>query len=141
VAAQWREMAAGWFGSLGAERVAVEFADVQSVVSGDVAVVHAFVTYRSVAVDGRELRAMQNRLTWALEKHGEHWAIRHEHTSAPVALDYVEGDPQALARHFATRLRGDPRWPAQASAARWIHGRLRRNTCSARSPATCWAHS
>jgi ketosteroid isomerase-like protein len=85
--ARWRAVAADWFAALGTERVAVEFADVQSVVSVDVAVVHALVTYRSLAVDGRELRAMQNRLTWALTRSGEGWAIRHEHTSAPVDSD------------------------------------------------------
>lgn len=84
----WREMAAEWFGSLGEEQVAVEFEDVQTVVGSDVVVVHAFVTYRGLSAGGEELRAMNNRLTWALQKGvDDDWKIVHEHSSAPAAFD------------------------------------------------------
>jgi hypothetical protein len=33
-----------------------------------------------------ELRAMQNRLTWALKPAGSAWKIVHEHTSAPMGF-------------------------------------------------------
>ena len=80
----WRGMAADWFGSLGAERVAVTVDDVRTVLAPPVAVVHAFVTYEALSPEGRRLRAMQNRLTWALEQRGAAWKIIHEHTSAPA---------------------------------------------------------
>lgn len=84
----WRAMAAEWFASLGDEQVAVEFDDVRTIVGSDIAVVHAFVTYRGLSADGDELRAMNNRLTWALRKMADgEWKIVHEHTSAPAAFE------------------------------------------------------
>lgn len=80
----WREVVMNWFGSLGTERVSVDVSDVQIIGAHDVAVVHAFVTYRGLSAEGEVLRAMHNRLTLALEQHGGTWRIVHEHTSAPV---------------------------------------------------------
>jgi uncharacterized protein (TIGR02246 family) len=82
----WREMAVGWFGSLGDELVRVEFDDVQTVVGEDVAVVSAFVTFAGLSADGEQLRSMNNRLTWGLRKSGGAWKVAHEHTSAPVDM-------------------------------------------------------
>ena len=50
----------------------------------DVAVAHAFVTYKGLSAEGRELRAMHNRLTWALKQENGAWKIVHEHISAPA---------------------------------------------------------
>ena len=84
----WRQMVGEWFGSLGSEQVAVEFADVQTVVGDDVAAVQAFVTFKGLSAEGEELRAISNRLTWALRKTPEGgWRVVHEHTSAPVDFE------------------------------------------------------
>lgn len=83
----WRKMVTDWFGSLGTERVSVDVSDVRVVVAQDVAVVHAFVTYRGLSTEGEELRAMSNRLTLALKQSGGTWWIVHEHTSAPVDFE------------------------------------------------------
>lgn len=84
----WRGMAEEWFGSLGDEQVAVEFEAVQTVVGEDLAIAHAFVTYRGLSAEGTELRAMHNRLTWALQRlAGEGWQVVHEHSSAPIDPD------------------------------------------------------
>jgi uncharacterized protein (TIGR02246 family) len=84
----WRAMAEEWFGSLGSEQVAVEFEDVQTVVGEDVAIAHAFVTYKGLSAEGTELRAMNNRMTWALQKTpGDEWKVVHEHSSAPADFD------------------------------------------------------
>ena len=48
--------------------MAVGLDDLQTIVAQDVAVAHAFVTYNGLSADGRELRAMHNRLTWALKQ-------------------------------------------------------------------------
>jgi ketosteroid isomerase-like protein len=82
--AAWREMVAGWFGSLGTERVVVEFSDAQTIVTRDLAVVHAFVTYRAINTDGVDLRSLDNRLTATLRRKNDGWKIVHQHTSAPV---------------------------------------------------------
>lgn len=84
-AAAWRGMVTEWFGSLGDEQVGVEFEGVQTVVGADVAAVHAFITFKGLAADGTELRAMNNRFSWALRKTATGtWQVVHEHTSAPV---------------------------------------------------------
>ena len=84
----WRGTVAAWFGSLGTERVAVDVDGVHTIVArADVAVAHAFVTYKGVSAEGKELRAMHNRLTWALNQKGGAWRIVHEQTSAPVDFE------------------------------------------------------
>lgn len=92
-AAAWRQMVTEWFGSLESEQVAVEFEDVQTVVGDDVAVADAYVTYKGLSAEGEELRAMNNRLTWALRKQPDGaWKVVHEHSSAPV--DFETGKVQ-----------------------------------------------
>jgi uncharacterized protein (TIGR02246 family) len=84
----WRNMAEEWFGSLGDEQVAVEFEEVQTVVGEDMAITDTFVTYKGLAADGTELRAMSNRLTWALQKTADDgWKVVHQHSSAPAAFE------------------------------------------------------
>jgi uncharacterized protein (TIGR02246 family) len=83
----WREMAVGWFGSLGDELVRVEFDDVQATVGDDTAVLSAFVTFAGLSAEGEELRSMNNRLTWGLRKTNGTWKVVHEHTSAPVEME------------------------------------------------------
>jgi ketosteroid isomerase-like protein len=85
--ASWREMAARWFGSLGTERVIVDFSDTQTIVAEDLAVVHVFVTYKAVGADGMDLRSMDNRLTATLRQKADGWRIVHQHTSSPIDLD------------------------------------------------------
>jgi uncharacterized protein (TIGR02246 family) len=84
----WRGITVEWFGSLGSERVTVELEDVQTIVGDGVAVAHALVTFKGLSAEGEELRAMNNRLTWALRKTGDgEWKVVHEHTSAPVDFE------------------------------------------------------
>ena len=83
----WRAMVSDWFGSLGTERVGVVMEDVQITVAQDLAVAHAFVTFSGLSADGKTLRAMQNRLTWALRRSDGVWKIIHEHTSAPADFE------------------------------------------------------
>ena len=82
--ASWRDMVEGWFGSLGTERVVVDFSGVQTIVVQDLAVAHAFQTFKAVNVDGVELRSMDNRLTATFRQKDGRWKIVHQHTSAPI---------------------------------------------------------
>ncbi len=84
----WRATVEQWFGSLGASRVEVRFEDVQTLAGAELAVVNAIVTYTASAANGAPLRAMQNRITWALEHDRGEWRIVHEHTSAPIDFDH-----------------------------------------------------
>jgi hypothetical protein len=62
---KWRSK---WFGSLGSDQVAVELHDVDTVFGDGVAAAHAVVTFRGLSADGEELRAIDDRLTWALRQ-------------------------------------------------------------------------
>ncbi len=80
----WRGNVTDWFNSLGTERVAVEVDNVEISATDRLATAYGFVTYKGLLADGKELRAMQNRLTWVLKPKDGKWKIIHEHTSAPV---------------------------------------------------------
>lgn len=89
-AGDWRAMVSEWFGSLGEEKVAVEFDGVQTTTADGFATVSAFVAFKGRSAAGEDLRSMDNRLTWALRKEPDGgWKIIHEHTSAP--LDFETG--------------------------------------------------
>jgi uncharacterized protein (TIGR02246 family) len=82
--AAWRAMAADWFGSLGTDSVVVGVDDARVQVAQDLASVQAFLTFTGVSALGETLRAMDNRLTWVLQRRGGTWKVVHEHTSAPA---------------------------------------------------------
>jgi uncharacterized protein (TIGR02246 family) len=91
--AAWRAMAADWFGSLGTDRVVVRFSEVQSMVTPNMALVQAFVSYSAIDPQGSVLRALTNRMTVVLRPQAGAgaWKIVHQHTSAPV--DHQTGKP------------------------------------------------
>ncbi|MDR0182710.1 YybH family protein [Lysobacter arvi] len=92
--ASWRRMAAGWFGSLGDERVQVEFDDVGAFACADMICGHATVTYTALSADGRKLRSLSNRMTAVLQRRGGEWKVVHEHTSAPIEHTTLKAIPQ-----------------------------------------------
>jgi uncharacterized protein (TIGR02246 family) len=89
--ASWREMAKGWFAFLGEERSVVEAADVRVRCAGDMAMLTAALTYRAVDPSGKELRSLDNRLSWVLREVGGRWQVVHEHTSVPIAHEDAKG--------------------------------------------------
>ena len=86
-AAAWRVAVEGWFSSLGSETVRVTFDDVKILGGQGFASMSAIVTYTASSAQGQELRAMQNRITWVLEKSGHVLRVIHEHTSAPIGFE------------------------------------------------------
>ena len=86
-ATAWQMAIDAWFTSLGTERVKVTFEEIQTSGTSDLAIVSAIVTYAGHSAQGEQLRAMQNRLTWALKTSGHVLRIIHEHTSAPVGFE------------------------------------------------------
>jgi ketosteroid isomerase-like protein len=87
----WRNMATGWFSSLGSERVVVKCSDVVSSVMGEMALGHATLTFTAVSVEGKELRSLDNRITIALRRVRNGWKIFHEHTSGPIDHKTMSG--------------------------------------------------
>ena len=86
-AASWQRAVEGWLSSLGTQKVKVSFDEVHTSGTKDFMVLNAIVTYASFSAQGEALRAMQNRLTWALRTSGHALRIVHEHTSAPVGFE------------------------------------------------------
>lgn len=82
-----RTMAQHWFDSLGDERVAVTFSNVQYTIGTDVAAGSAFVTYTALAATGERLRAQVNRISVVLRREADVWLVMHEHTSVPVGFE------------------------------------------------------
>ena len=89
--ASWREMAKGWFAFLGDGTSKVDATDVRVTVSGDMALLTAFLTYRGFDGAGAEQRSLDNRLSWVLRQQGGRWQVLHEHTSVPIAHEDAKG--------------------------------------------------
>jgi uncharacterized protein (TIGR02246 family) len=83
----WRKMVEGWFEAVGSDCDRVGFEAVDTVVSGDLAVVQALVRFTAVSAEGVDLRSMQERLTWTLRRVDGAWKIAHQHTSVPVSSE------------------------------------------------------
>jgi uncharacterized protein (TIGR02246 family) len=80
----WREMVENWFDSLGENKDIVEFDGIQIQSTGEMAVATAFVKFTAVSEKGEELRYLENRLTWVIQKKANGWKIIHQHTSGPI---------------------------------------------------------
>ncbi len=97
-AEMWRRAVEGWFTSLGGERVKVEFEDVQTVGTEELACVSAIVSYTGTSAQGEPLRSMQNRMSWVLRTSGHVLRIVHEHTSAPIGFEDLKAILQRNAK-------------------------------------------
>lgn len=76
-----------WFGSLGEERVVVTVSDVQHSAGDTLAAIHGLIEFRAISASGEKVRAMQERVTWLLEKQGEGWWVTHQHSSLPADFE------------------------------------------------------
>lgn len=80
-----------WFNSLKDEKVVVTCQDIQTSSSDTLAALHALIEFKAVSAEGQDLRAMQERVSWTLEKRAEGWLVTHQHTSLPI--DFQTGKP------------------------------------------------
>ncbi|GAA4363988.1 YybH family protein [Paeniglutamicibacter cryotolerans] len=86
-AGQWRELATGWFASLGDESVEVLFTRVHTSIGADVAYGFADVTFTGTSASGHRLRSMTNRISVGMNRSPEGWVIGHQHSSLPINLE------------------------------------------------------
>jgi uncharacterized protein (TIGR02246 family) len=86
----WKEMAKEWFGSLGNERVVVNFEDIQIEAADEMALATAYVRFAAISETGEELRYLQNRLTWVARIKEGRWIIIHQHTSSPIDFETMK---------------------------------------------------
>jgi uncharacterized protein (TIGR02246 family) len=88
--AAWREMAKGWFASLGTDRDVVTFDDIQVEATDEMATATAFAKFTAVSEKGEELRYLENRLTWVARKKDGAWKIFHQHISGPIDFNTMK---------------------------------------------------
>jgi uncharacterized protein (TIGR02246 family) len=88
--AAWREMAKGWFASLGSDSDVVTFEGIKIQETGNLAMLTAIVKFTAVSEKNEELRYLQNRLTWVAKKNDELWKIIHQHSSSPVDFETMQ---------------------------------------------------
>ena len=96
--AAWQRAVEGWFTSLGTEQVRVNFEEVKISGGPELTLVSAMVTYTGASAEGKQLRAMTNRITWVLRTTSHVLRIVHEHTSAPIGFE----DMKAILQRKAT---------------------------------------
>jgi hypothetical protein len=75
---------------LGSETVRVTFDDTQSTTAQELAIVSSIITYTGVSAEGKPLRSLQNRITWAIHLSVPGPRIIHEHTSAPIGFSEMK---------------------------------------------------
>ncbi len=88
--ADWKKMAKDWFGSLGKNRDLITFSNIQIQSTDEMAVASAFVRFTAISEEGKELRYLENRLTWLARKKEDMWKIIHQHTSGPIDFETMK---------------------------------------------------
>lgn len=82
---EWSAAIEEWLGSLGKERVNVQFEMIDVHESEGLGWASAVVKYEALTADNSILRSMKNRITLGLIKKGGGWKVLHQHTSAPIS--------------------------------------------------------
>lgn len=83
----WADGIRNWLGSLGDEKVRVEFEMVTIHHSGNTGFASALIQFQALSADGTVLRSMKNRISLGFSKNNEEWKVIHQHTSAPISSD------------------------------------------------------
>ncbi len=84
---EWSKIIIDWLGSLGEEKVKVEFEMVKIHQSGDVGFASALIQFQAISSEGAVLRSMKNRISLGFSKFEDGWKVIHQHTSAPISSD------------------------------------------------------
>ena len=84
---EWNKIIIDWLGSLGEEKVKVEFEMVKIHQSGNVGFATALILFQAISSEGAVLRSMKNRISLGFSKFEDGWKVIHQHTSAPVSSD------------------------------------------------------
>lgn len=81
---EWSPEIKQWLGSLGDEKVRVDFGRIELFQSDDLGFASAYITFQALDADGKVLRGMTNRITVGFSKENDGWKVVHQHISAPV---------------------------------------------------------
>jgi ketosteroid isomerase-like protein len=84
---EWSKSIIDWLGSLGEEKVKVEFEMMKIHQSGDVGFASALIQFQAISSEGAVLRSMKNRISLGFSRFEDGWKVIHQHTSAPISSD------------------------------------------------------
>ena len=82
---EWAKIIEDWLGSLGEEKVNVEFDMIKIHQSDNTGFASALIRFQAISKDGVVLRSMRNRITLGFSKIKDKWKVIHQHTSAPIS--------------------------------------------------------
>lgn len=82
---EWANIIKDWLGSLGDEKVNVEFEMIKIHQSGNAGFASALIQYQAISNQGIVLRTMKNRITIGFLKKEGRWKVVHQHISAPIS--------------------------------------------------------
>lgn len=82
---EWTKIITDWLGSLGDEKVKVEFEMINIHQSDNIGFASALIQFQAISGEGLILRSMKNRITLGFKKFEEGWKVIHQHTSAPIS--------------------------------------------------------
>ena len=82
---EWTKVIEDWLGSLGTEKVKVEFDRIEIHQSGNIGFANALIQFQAISSEGVILRSMKNRITLGFSKAKDEWKVIHQHTSAPIS--------------------------------------------------------
>ena len=82
---QWTPEIQNWLGSLGDEKVQVDFERMQCYASDTIGFASAYISFQAISPEGKVLREMTNRISVGFSKENGVWKVVHQHISAPVS--------------------------------------------------------
>jgi ketosteroid isomerase-like protein len=85
--AEWNQSISDWLGSLGEEKVNVEFERITIHQAGNTGFASALIRFRAISSEGTVVRSMTNRITLGFSRSEDGWKVTHQHTSAPIRSD------------------------------------------------------
>lgn len=84
---EWTPEIEDWLGSLGEEKVKVDFEMIKIHKSDTIGFASALIQFQAVSEQGAVLRSMKNRITIGFSRGQDGWKVVHQHVSAPVSSE------------------------------------------------------
>ncbi|NDV43774.1 YybH family protein [Flagellimonas sediminis] len=84
---EWKTEMENWLGSLGDEKVKVDFERIKIHQSENMGFASGLIKFQAISPEGKVLRSMKNRISIAFSKEGVVWKVVHQHISAPISSE------------------------------------------------------
>ncbi|RIV72195.1 hypothetical protein D2U88_05710 [Flagellimonas aequoris] len=88
---EWKPGIKNWLGSLGDEKVKVDFEMIKIHLSETIGFASGLIKFQAISPKGAVLRSMKNRITVGFSKGADRWTVVHQHISAPISSENLSG--------------------------------------------------